>query len=407
MTVHEVDSVGGVDFIVMEYVAGKTLADAIPRQGMRLDQVLKVAIPIADALARAHAAGIVHRDLKPANVMVGAEGAVKVLDFGLAKLLTSREASLKSETSTDDGMRGPLSQPGTVAGTIGYMSPEQATGGNVDTRSDVFSFGALLYEMATGRRAFAGGSTAEVLAALMKEQPKAPSEVVPDLPKELDRLIQRCLRKEPERRFQHMLDAKLELEQIKEESETGTHRGAGGGPLDACAWLVAGVVGLLLTAAAAWLLTRPAPPPMRVVSLTSTRGFEAFPALSPDGKQVAFVWNGEQQSNMDVYVTTIGSPEVLRLTTDPGLDGMPSWSPDGRQIAFLRTVLPDFTTTIRLISPLGGADRKVSDFFADGEAGVVPRRSRAGRRARPSRPGPGADAWAPVRRSLPRPRGER
>ena len=148
---------------------------------MRLDQLLRVAIPIADALTRAHAAGIVHRDLKPANVMVSAEGTVKVLDFGLAKLVT-----LPGRPGERDrrgrGERGTLSRPGAVAGTIGYMSPEQAAGGEVDARSDVFSFGALLYEMATGRRAFAGGSTAEVLAALMKEQPKAPSEVVPDLP---------------------------------------------------------------------------------------------------------------------------------------------------------------------------------------------------------------------------------
>jgi eukaryotic-like serine/threonine-protein kinase len=297
VTVHEVDSVEGVDFIVMEYVAGKTLSDAIPRQGMRLDQVLKVAIPVADALARAHSAGIVHRDLKPANVMVGAEGTVKVLDFGLAKLLTSREASLKSETATDDGARGPLSRPGTVAGTIGYMSPEQAAGGSVDTRSDVFSFGALLYEMATGRRAFAGGSTAEVLAALMKEQPKAASEMVPDLPKELDRLIQRCLRKEPERRFQHMLDAKLELEQIKEDSETGRTTAVMQPRSRRRLWLVASLVGLLGIAAAGWLLLRPPPPPMRVVQVTSLPGFEASPALSPDGEYVAFVWGGTKAND--------------------------------------------------------------------------------------------------------------
>ena len=365
VTVHEVDSVNGIDFIVMEYVTGQTLGQAIPRQGMRLDQLLRVAIPIADALTRAHAAGIVHRDLKPANVMVNAEGTVKVLDFGLAKLVTSRGGP-ESETDVDEGERGTLSRPGAVAGTIGYMSPEQAAGGEVDSRSDVFSFGALLYEMATGRRAFAGGSTAEVLAALMKEQPKPPSEVVPDLPRELDRVIQRCLRKEPGRRFQHTLDLKLELEQIKEETDTGRAAVALPARSKRWLWLVAGLVGLLAIATGAWLLLRPLPPPQRVVQVTSMRGFEVFPALSPDGEHVAFVWNGEKGDNLDVYIKTIGSPEVLRLTTDPGIDGQPSWSPDGRQIAFVHRRLPDFTATIHLVSPLGGSDRKVSDFLTAG-----------------------------------------
>ena len=256
VTVHEVDSVDGIDFIVMEYLAGQTLGNAIPRQGMRLDQLLRVAIPIADALTRAHAAGIVHRDLKPANVMVSAEGTVKVLDFGLAKLVTSRGGS-ESETDVDEGERGTLSRPGAVAGTIGYMSPEQAAGGEVDARSDVFSFGALLYEMATGRRAFAGSSAADVLAALMREQPKPPSEVVPDLPRELDRVIQRCLQKEPGRRFQHTLDLKLELEQIKEETDTGraavppARRKRLPWP-----WLGAGIAIALVLATATWLWRR-------------------------------------------------------------------------------------------------------------------------------------------------------
>ncbi len=365
VTVHEVDSVEGIDFIVMEYVAGKTLDQAIPRQGMRLEQVLRVAIPMADALARAHAAGIVHRDLKPSNVMVGAEGTVKVFDFGLAKLVATTETSLKSETATDDGARGPLSRPGTMAGTIGYMSPEQAAGGTVDARSDVFSFGAVLYEMATGRRAFAGGSTAEVLAALMKEQPKAPSEVVPDLPKELDRLIQRCLRKEPERRFQHMLDAKLELEQIKEDSATGP---AAAAALPARSkrrlWWAAVLVIAGVLPAVIWTWRRSPEvlrePPRLAPPLTSMRGDEASGSLSPDGEQVAFTWNGEKLDNYDIYIKAIGSPAMRRLTTDPARDIMPSWSPDGKQIAFVRFG-PD-RGRIHLISPIAGSERKLTDF---------------------------------------------
>ena len=151
VVIYEIESADGIDFIVMEYIAGKALDTLIPRQGMRLPEVLRIAIPIADAVAKAHAAGIVHRDLKPANVMVGSDGTVKVLDFGLAKLVTQEEAgSPENETRTEDGDAGRLSRPGTVAGTAGYMSPEQAAGTKVDGRSDIFTFGAVLYDWSLG-----------------------------------------------------------------------------------------------------------------------------------------------------------------------------------------------------------------------------------------------------------------
>ncbi len=217
VTIHEIDSSDGIDFIVMEYVDGATLESLIPRQGMSLGKALRIATPIADAVARAHAAGIVHRDLKPANVVVSVEGIVKVLDFGLAKLVTLEPGSPEHETVST----GALSRSGVVAGTVGYMSPEQATGGPVDTRSDVFAFGAVLYEMVTGRKAFAGNSAAETLAAVMRDQPKAPRELTTGVPRDLEKLILRCLRKEPDRRYQHMSDVKVALLEIKEESDSG------------------------------------------------------------------------------------------------------------------------------------------------------------------------------------------
>ena len=364
VTIHEIESADGCDFIVMECVAGKSLDRLIPRQGMPLGEVLQIAIPIADALARAHARGIVHRDLKPGNVMVGSEGVVKLLDFGLAKLVTPQEAGLDDDTATQERGLPPLSHPGTVAGTVGYMSPEQASGRAVDARTDVFSFGAVLYEMATGRRAFAGDSSADTLAAIMRDQPKAPSEVAPGLSRDLDRLILRCLRKEADRRFQHMLDVKLELEQIKEDSDSSQvaaapvaarHRRRG--------LVIAAAVAVAVTGTTLLLLRprrSPLPPP-HVVPLTTTRGQEWRPTFSPDGDQVAFSWAGEKSDSLDIYVKMIGSSEVHRLTSDPAGHLDPSWSPDGRQIAFVHA--SDEGPSIHLVSPLGGgSDRKLISF---------------------------------------------
>jgi eukaryotic-like serine/threonine-protein kinase len=364
VTIHEIESADGVDFIVMEYVPGKTLDNLIPRQGMRLGDVLRIAIPIADAVARAHAAGIVHRDLKPANVVIGSDGVVKVLDFGLAKLVAEEDADSAARETKTEGDAGPLSRPGTVAGTAGYMSPEQATGSKVDARSDVFSFGAVLYEMVTGRRAFAANSTAETLAAVVRDQPKTPSEVVPNVPRDLEKLIERCLRKDPDRRFQHMLDVKLELEQIKEDSDSSSAKAAEPLRRSRSWWHAAALATVLLLAAAAGSLwhfrATPLPAP-RLVPVTSMRGGQTNPTFSPDGSQIAFAWAGEKQDNSDIYLKMIGSTETRRLTTDPAQDGSPSWSPDGRQIAFVRSRPGEASSTIHLISPLGGSERRLAE----------------------------------------------
>jgi serine/threonine protein kinase len=377
VTIHEIESADGIDFIVMEYVPGKTLDTVIPRQGMRLGEVLRIAIPMADAVARAHAAGIVHCDLKPANVVVGSDGGVKVLDFGLAKLVAQEEEdSPKQETRTWDGDAGRLSRPAMVGGTAGYMSPEQAAGKKVDSRSDVFSFGAVVYEMVTGRRAFAGNSTAERLAAVLREQPKAPSELTRGVPRDLEKVILRCLQKDLGRRFQQMQDVKIELQEIKEESDSQPAAAQVPARRRRRWWLAAALAGALLMAVMGWLRWRPreielAPP--RLVPLTSMHGFETHPTFSPDGRQVAFAWEGEKGDNFDIYLKMIGSSEVRRLTTDPAPDFVPSWSPDGRQIAFVRTQPGCWTFpyrrsnylcpgTIHLVSPVGGSDRKLSDF---------------------------------------------
>ena len=209
VTIHEIFHAQGTDYIVMEFVPGKTLDQLITRRGLRTTDALKYAVQIADALAKAHAAGIVHRDLKPANVMVGDDGRVKILDFGLAKLTEPQSQSDESQLTQTRPLDSPQTEEGSLIGTVAYMSPEQAEGRPVDARSDIFSFGAVLYEMLTGHRAFEGPSKMATLASVLREEPRPLAEIVPSVPRELEKLVARCLRKDPERRAQHMSDLKL------------------------------------------------------------------------------------------------------------------------------------------------------------------------------------------------------
>src|ERR1035438_5527405 len=201
----------GPNYLVMEYVEGQPLHGPMP-----VSEALRLAIQMADALAAAHRKGIVHRDLKPGNVLV-TESGVKVLDFGLAKM---EEPAPGEEEQTRTAT--PRTEEGMIVGTTAYMSPEQAQGKPVDARSDIFSFGAVLYEMVTGRRAFRGDSKLSILSAILKDEPEPASSLRKEIPPELERIIARCLRKNPERRFQHMDDLKVALEEVKEESDSGT-----------------------------------------------------------------------------------------------------------------------------------------------------------------------------------------
>jgi len=204
-----------VQYIAMEYVAGETLDKLIGRKGLKAREALKYAIQIADALAAAHAAGIVHRDLKPGNIMVTPQGLVKILDFGLAKLTGPFDTDAYAETMHAEA--SPHTEEGTVLGTVAYMSPEQADGRKIDARSDIFSFGSVLYEMVSGRQAFPGSSKLSTLSAVLYKEPEPVSQAVPDIHPELERLIARCLRKEPDRRWQTMADIKVALEDLRDE----------------------------------------------------------------------------------------------------------------------------------------------------------------------------------------------
>jgi len=224
ITVYDIDKEGAIDYMAMEYVSGQTLSQLIAGKGLQISNALKYAVQIADALAKAHAAGIVHRDLKPGNIMVTDDGLVKVLDFGLAKLTQSKEQDPLGATVTAE----PTTQQGVIVGTMNYMSPEQCQGKEIDARSDIFSFGVVLYEMVTGRQAFRGETGASTMAAILERDPTPPGEIVRDLPPEIERLITQCLRKDTDRRIQHMVDVKLSLLDLKEDSDSGRRPPSGG-----------------------------------------------------------------------------------------------------------------------------------------------------------------------------------
>jgi eukaryotic-like serine/threonine-protein kinase len=361
--IYDIDQQDGIDFMAMEFVAGKTLDELIPRKGMRLGEALKITVQVADALATAHEAGIIHRDLKPGNIIVGDDGRVRVLDFGLAKLTEVVPES--EETQTVVAGEKPQTEEGTILGTASYMSPEQAEGRKVDSRSDIFSFGSVLYEMLTGQRPFRGDSSMSTLAAIIKEEPKPLRALAEDLPGEVERIVRRCLKKDVERRFQLMKDLKVELEELKEESDSGTLSGAapgGSGHSRPLQWVAAVACVAVVLAAAGWYWFGLGTPErteaeMRVVPLTTYAGSEQSPSFSPDGNEVAFSWDGENQDNFDIYRKMIGSPTPLRLTTHPAWDGAPAWSPDGRSIAFVR--LFEEKLAVLVIPAIGGPEREL------------------------------------------------
>ena len=333
--IYDIAESEGVDYIAMEFVDGSTLDRLIPPKGMKRNEALRYAIAIADALAKAHAAGIVHRDLKPFNIMARPDGVVKILDFGLAKLLeTSAAASFRPEER-------PQSEEGSVAGTLAYMSPEQAQGATVDSRSDIFSFGAVLYEMVTGKRAFQGSSRAATMAALLAQEPTPPAELVSDLPIELDKAILRCLRKDPRRRWQSFTDLKVVLEDLLEESESGKGAPAAGRrvahvPL----WAALLAFALLLSVAAVvWWLRggEAAPREQKMARLTADAGLTVSPTTPRDGRLMAYTSDRSGDGNLDIWLQWIEAAagrQPIRLTNHPANDYAPSFSSDGSRIVF-------------------------------------------------------------------------
>jgi eukaryotic-like serine/threonine-protein kinase len=365
VTIHDITQHEGIDFIAMEFVPGRTLDRVIPRHGLGLKETLDYAVQIAEALAAAHAAGIVHRDLKPANVIVTDHGRIKVLDFGLAKLIDR-----VGLPAWDDGPTAtrvtPVTDQGAIVGTVAYMAPEQAEGKTVDARADIFSFGSVLYEMVTGQRAFHGDSPLSTLTAVLREEPKPISRISEGLPRELERVITRCLRKDPERRWQSMADVSVALRELKDESDSGAlpaqavpvrrPRRAWAAAAALTFVVAAGVIGAFVWRDRAVVPDRPAVS-FNAIPLTAYPGREQQASFSPDGNSVAFSWNGETEENWNIYVKLIGPGSPQQLTTDPAIDLSPAWSPDGRSIAFGRVRAGRLVVIV--IPSRGGPEREV------------------------------------------------
>ena len=398
VTMYDIDTqdVDGkpVQYIVMEYVPGDTLDHLIGRKGLRIRDVVKYAVQIADALAAAHAAGIVHRDLKPSNVIVSPQGVVKILDFGLAKLSESDEADAYAETMHGQG--APLTEEGTILGTVAYMSPEQADGKKVDSRSDVFSFGSVLYEMATGQRAFSGGSKLSSLSAVLYKDPQPASHAAAEVPPELDRIIARCLKKDPERRWQTMADVKVALEELRDEMDSSHVAVAAQAPAHPVKprtklWAGVGVlIGVLLGLALRITyenqqnFAHPSDPPS-FQRLTFRRGDVTSAKFAPGGTVVySAEWDGAPStlfsaqpgnhegrplalpsarvlavSQSGEMAILLGGEDVGTLARVPFGGGAPrqvlegvsgaDWGPDGESLAVVRAVSGKF----RLEYPIG------------------------------------------------------
>ena len=337
---YDVGREGETEYLVMEYLEGETLADRLAKGLLSLEQTLRFGIEIADALDKAHGQGIVHRDLKPGNVMITGSG-VKLLDFGLARVFA---ADTPAENLTSDPTTGAdLTKEGTVLGTLSYMAPEQLEGKRADARTDIFAFGSLLYEMASGRRAFAGTSQASIFSVILRDDPAPITAVAPLCPPALDRLIRTCLAKNPTERWQSAHDVGLQLRAIQEGTSVSITTGASVSRRARFGWLPWALAAVLAGAVIALLLRTAGPrgPAPRTIRFSIApppggafvSGVEApLLAVSPDGSQLIYVASDPKEGRR-LWLRALSALEARPLAGTERASSV-FWSPDGRSIAF-------------------------------------------------------------------------
>ena len=374
VTIYSVEEAEGVHFITMELVEGKTLSELIPKEGCRLGLLLDHAVAMTDAVSAAHRKGITHRDLKPDNIMVTDDGRVKVLDFGLAKL---REKGTDDVAATQLAADAQTAE-GKILGTVAYMSPEQAEGKAVDPRSDVFSLGIILYEMATGRRPFKGDTPVSTLSSILKDTPSSVTELRKGLPRHLGRIVKRCLVKAPDRRYQTAVDLRNDLEGLKEEVDSGESlpegvaAGAGaarfGGRRLAVGLAVVAVVvtgigyGLyeLFSRRAGDPGTTATSQPMEMTRLTRTGSAGNNSAISPDGKYVVYAQDDE--GGHSLWLLQVSAARSVQIVPPSGeVLWKPTFSPDGEFIYYVSSTSDTGFNTLSRVPVLGGPPRRILD----------------------------------------------
>ena len=347
-TIHDIEEHDGQLFIVMELLEGKTLRDRIATRHLELNAVLDLSMQVAEALGAAHAKGIIHRDIKSANIFVTDAGQAKILDFGLAKLAAEGESAADTATGiavpSDAAPKALMTAPGQTMGTVAYMSPEQVRGEELDGRSDIFSFGVVVYEMVTGRLAFRGATTGLVFDGILNKAPVPVTEINPAAPAELVHILDKALEKDRELRYQSIREMRADLARLKRDAGSGSISAStpvaptAPAPRKKRAVVAAvGVAAIVLATAAyfAWRKAGRADPgsgPATLTRVTFEEGLQTLPSWSPDGRSVAYSSN--QSGNFDIWVQPLGDGRAVQVTKDPAHDWQPVWSPDGKNIAF-------------------------------------------------------------------------